>query len=228
MRLRIFFLSIISLTIPAIAQTSAPERDFQIWNDTYLTIPVLKKQDGKTSKLSVILTGTLRFGRNVTRPVDERVAVGLEFRANKYLTFMPSYLYRADQPFAGRHEYETRLRFDVGLEKKFDSFSIKDRNRIEHRFRNSRSDSTRYRNKFQVIIPFKRSGKEYFEWFVADEPFFEFQSKNWTRNEFSAGIIKKYSKTFSAEYFYMLQNNRGTSFKYVNAIGVTLKFKIDR
>lgn len=228
MRLRFYLLFCLAATIPTFAQTTPPERDFQIWNDTYLTVPISKKQDGKTDKLSLVLTGTLRIGRNVSSPVDERIAVGIEFRANRYLTFTPSYLHRADQPYAGRREFESRLRFDVGLEKKFGSFTIKDRNRIEHRFRNFRSDSTRYRNKFQLMIPFRRSGKQLFEWFVGDEPYYEFQSRAWTRNEFSAGIIKKYSKIFTAEYYYMLQNNRGASFKYVNAVGVTLKFKIDR
>lgn len=228
MRLRLLLLFVLAAAIRTPAQTSPPERDFQIWTDTYLTIPVIMKQDGKTGKLSLVLTGTFRIGRNVSGPVDERIAVGLEFRANRFVTFTPSYLYRAGQPYAGRREFESRLRFDVGLEKKFGSFTIKDRNRIEHRFRNFRPDSTRYRNKFQLAVPVRRSGKEKFEWFVADEPYIEFQSRSWTRNEFSAGIIKKYSGNFSAEYFYMLQNNRGASFKYVHAVGITLKFKIDR
>lgn len=175
----------------------------------------------------MIFYGTLRFGRNLTHFVDERIGFGIELRANKYLTFTPSYIYRADQPFAGRKEYETRLRFDVGLEKKFKSFSIKDRNRIEQRFRNSRADSTRYRNKFQLIIPVKKDGKENFAPFVANEVYYEFQSKRLTRNEFSAGIAKKFNPHFTAEFFYLLQNNRGNILKYVNAIGVNLKFKID-
>lgn len=224
---RIAFLILAVFALSCAAQVP-PERDTQIWTDAYVTIPIIKKADKKTPKVSIVLVGTLRFGRNLSRPVDERIAAGLEFRVNRYLTLTPAYLYRADQPFAGRRESESRIRLDVGIERQFKAFSIKDRNRIEHRFRNSRSDSTRYRNKIQIAIPVKRNGKEIFAPFVADEPYFEFQLKKFTRNEFSAGISKKFSPTVSADFYYLLQNNRGFAFKYVNAFGIALKIKIDR
>lgn len=221
------FIIFLLFSTPIFSQTTPPEKDVQIWNDTQISIPLIKSKDKKTDRVSLIFYGALRFGRNVTHLVDERIGVGFEFRVNKYLTLTPSYIYRADQPFEGRKEYENRIRFDVGLEKKFNNFTIKDRNRIEHRFRNSRSDSTRYRNKLQLTIPVKKDGKELFAPFIADEVFYEFQSKHFSRNEFSAGINKKFNPNFSAEFFYLLQNNRVNSFKYVNVFGVNLKIKID-
>lgn len=213
--------------VPTFGQTTSPKSDFQIWNESQIIIPLKKSEKLKTERVSLIFYGILRGGKNQKSLIDERIGVGFEFRLNQYVTFTPSYIYRAGKSSENTKEYESRLRFDVGLEKKFKHFSIKDRNRIEQRFRNSHADSTRYRNKFQVTIPVKKNKKEIFAPFVATEPYYEFQSKHWTRNELTIGIAKKFNPNFSAEFFYMLQNNRGNTLKYVNVAGVNLKIKID-
>ena len=223
----IFIVLFLTSTVQIFSQTALPEKDFQVWNDTQIAIPLKKSKDKKTEKVSLIFFGTLRGAKYRNGLFDERIGVGFEFKINSYLTLTPSYIYRAGQPLEGRKEYESRLRFDVQLEKKFRRFSIKDRSRVEHRFRNSRADSTRYRNKFQFTVPVKKVDKEIFAPFVATEPFYEFQSKHWTRNELTFGIGKKFNSNVSAEFFYLLQNNRGNTLKYVNVAGVNLKFKID-
>src|SRR6267378_3021346 len=48
------------------APPAVPRRDTQQWNDVQLIVPV-------TSKVDFILLGTLQFGRNLSRPVDERI-----------------------------------------------------------------------------------------------------------------------------------------------------------
>lgn len=214
-------------TVCILPQSAAPESDFQVWHETQIAVPLKKTADKKSDRVTMIFYGVLRAGRNLTSFIDERIGVGFQFRVNKYFNFTPNVLYRAGQPVAGRKEYETRLRFDASVEKEFKKFSISNRGRIEHRIRNSRSDSTRFRNKFQVTVPVKKEGKELFSPFAATEPFYEFQSKHWTRNEFSVGIKKKFNPNFSADFFYMLQNNRGNSFRYINIIGVNFKIKID-
>lgn len=227
-KLLIYFALFCFSTIQFYSQTPAPENDFQVWNDTQIAIPLVKSRDKKTERVSLIFYTTLRTGDNSKRFIEERVGVGFDFKVNKYLTFTPSVIYRAGQPVTGGRESESRLRFDVGLEKKFNYFSIKDRSRIEQRFRNSRADSTRYRNKFQITVPFKKGKEELFAPFIAVEPFYEFQSKHWTRIETTFGISKKFNKAVTAELFYLLQNNRGNTLRYVNVAGINLKFKIDR
>ena len=228
--MRKFFILISLILIfafSALSQSILPERDSQFWIDTQITIPLKKSKDKKIERISLIFYGSLRAGRNLQALIDERIGVGVEFRFNRFLTFTPNYIYRAAQPLPGKKEYESRLRFDVGLEKKFKHFSIKDRNRIEQRFRNSRVNSTRYRNKFQFTIPVKKDDKEIFAPFVATEPFYEFQLNRWTRNELTFGVAKKFNSNLTAEFFYLLQNNRGNLLRNVNVAGVNLKFKID-
>lgn len=220
----LFFLS------AANSQTAPPEDDFQFWNDTQVSFPLIKSKDSKGKKFdrfSFFLLGTFRAGDNISRPIDERIGFGFDYTINKYATFSPSYIYRAGQPVGGRKEFEHRVRFDLNLEKKWNTFSIRDRNRVEYRIRHSRSNSVRYRNRIQLRIPVKKDDKELFTPFVSTEPFYDFTSKTWFRNEISAGINRKLTGNTSADFFYLWQRNRGNILKNVNVIGVNLKFKVD-
>jgi len=207
------------------AQTPADDNDFQIWTETTLVVPVIKETDenNKTStKLSVFLSGTFRFGQNRLAFIDERAGAGFNWHIRKGLTYSSSYLYRASQPVRGRRDFEHTLRFDLSAEKKWKNFSLKDRNRVEYRIRHSRKDSARYRNKITAKFPVRRNGKEIFAPFVATEPFIEFSDGSFSSNELSLGISKKFEHGLSADFFYINKYNRTSAPKYINGIGVSL------
>lgn len=240
MNKKIFLFFIFLFSINSFSQ-SAPERDAQIWHDTTIQFSPCKTKNCDIKFLegfSGFIAGTLRFGDNVSRPVDERIGGGIEMKFNKYFTFAPWYLCRAAQPVGGRKEYEHRIRFDATVENdgKKTWFSLKNRNRFEYRIRHSRADSVRYRNKTTFKVPIKDSeGKEIISPFVADEPYYDFHEKAWTRNEFSVGISKEFKgkffgaskeKKITTEFFYLLQNNRGNSLKYINVFGAYLKIDL--
>lgn len=216
----IAFIILIAISVKA---QSAPERDTQFWNEMTVSIPIKNTGD----KLSVFVSGGLRIGQNVRHFVDERIGAGFVYKFNNNVSYSSSYLYRSGQPFKNRKEYEHRIRFDLSLENKWKNFSLKDRNRFDYRILHSRSDAVRYRNQIQLKIPVKKDGKEIFAPFFADEVFYEFKVKKFTRNEISAGISKKFSKNFSADFYYQLRRNRGNSFKYVNIGGINLKYTVD-
>lgn len=231
--MRPFFILAIIFFAPNVlfSQTTPPHSDSQFWNDTQITIPLKKEKDAKGKvfdRINLNLTTTLRVGQNWRHFVDERIGFGFDFKVNSYLTLSPSYLYRADQPYAGKSERESRYRFAATLEKKFRHFAIKDRNLIEYRDRYRRvANSTRYRNRFTFSIPVLRDNKEIFSPFIQDEPYYDFLAKGWTRNEFSVGINKKFNHNFSTDIFYMFQRNRGNTLKNVNVLGVYFKIRID-
>lgn len=227
-----FVAQFLILSLNANAQTTSDNDDVQFWNETTLTFPLLKTTDKtgkKSTKLSGVLIGSLRVGRNVSDFVDERIGFGLDYKINKYFKFSPSYLYIAAQPSVNRKEFEHRLRFDFSAEKKWSHVTLKNRTRVEHRIRHSRSNSTRIRNRTQLVFPIKNSkGKEIFAPFVGDEVYYDFTEEKWSRNEFSAGIGKKFTNNFATEFFYLLRTNaRPTSLRTVNVFGVNLKFTVD-
>lgn len=216
---------------PVFAQTSETDSvDNQLWHETQLSFPLIKTEDdsGKTiDKLSFFLNGNLRIGRNVRHFIDERIGFGFDYKYNKYVSFAPSYLYIAQQPSANVKQYESRARFAVNVEKSWDKFSLGDRNLVEYRFRNNRSDSVRYRNRLRFLYPIKKNKKELFTPFAANEIFYDFQAKTFSRNEFSVGISRKLNSNASADFFYLLQTNKSGSPKRLNVFGVNLKIKID-
>jgi hypothetical protein len=214
------------------SQINVDDDDVQIWNETAVYFPLIKIKDknGKeATKLSGYLLGTVRFGRNIRHFIDERIGFGFDYKINKNFSFSPSYYYIAAQPDENRKEFESRIRLDLTAEKKWSKFTLKDRNRVEQRFRNSKSDITRYRNRLQVIVPISNSKKEeLFSPFIGDEVFYDFSQDKWIRNELTVGINKKFNKNTAAEFFYTLRHNSSPStLRTVNVFGVNLKFTVD-
>lgn len=229
MRFLLLVLILLLVFSTSVAQNTVPETDFQVWNETVFSLPVLRTKDAKgksVDRLSLLLVTSLRLGQNRLSPVDERIGGGFDLLLNKNFNFSPTYVYVAAQPGRGHKDFEHRIRFDLGYSKKFEHFSIKDRNRIEYRVRNFREDSVRYRNKFTFSVPVHRNGKELFAAFIADEPYYDFTAKHWSRNDLSLGISKKLTDKLSADFFYLWRHNRSGSPANVHAVGVNLKVKL--
>jgi hypothetical protein len=68
-----------------------------------------------TKKVDFILLGTLRLGRNLSRPVDERIGISFSYSPTKSVTLAPSYLHIERQPSAGRGFFEDRVALTATL-----------------------------------------------------------------------------------------------------------------
>ncbi len=226
-----FLFGLLAVAAPtASAQSTAGERDFQVWSETTINVPLVKKKDSKGKEykdLTLLFIGSLRLGRNKLFPVDERVGVGFDKRINKYVSITPTYIYKYAEQSPGRKDIEHRVRFDTTLSFAYKELSIKDRNRVEYRIRHSRPDTVRYRNRITFKHPVKKNGKTIFSPFVADEVFYDFRDGRFFRNEFAAGIERKVTSNFTTEIFYLNRYNTGGLPKYINAIGINFKVEID-
>ncbi|HEV8593067.1 MAG TPA: hypothetical protein VGQ55_13260, partial [Pyrinomonadaceae bacterium] len=115
MKLQTFLLTVLLLNTAAAvaAQTlSPPNTDFQVWNETTVAFPILKKENKggkKVDRISLLLLGTLRLGQNRLFPVDERIGFGFDLRLNNNFAFTPSYLYRQVEPGRGRSATEHEI-----------------------------------------------------------------------------------------------------------------------
>lgn len=215
--IRLIFVSLL-LLMPVCAQSLLDQADNQQWTDVQLAVPV-------TTQFDFNLLGTLRLGRDITHPVDERVGAGFTFRVNKYVSVSPNYLHIGMQPFAGRRVWENRLTFPVQLRFNVGKFRLGDRNQIERRIRNSGVRSTRYRNRFQVEHPIG-SDKLAMSLFIADEVFYDWSVNRWVRNRFSVGGIKVFNKHFTQDFYYLRQNDGVSVPGDLNVIGTTLRFRL--
>ena len=192
--------------------------DNQQWNDVQLAIPLTKTID-------VNVLGTLRFGRNITRPVYERLGLGSTFRFGKHFSVSPNYAYIATQPVKNRLLWESRLTLPVTLRFNAGKFRLSERNQIEHRIRNPGGSSNRYRNNLQVEHPL--GAKDWrLSWYVADEVFYDWAVNRWVRNRISFGAIKVYNEHFTEDFFYLRQNDGVSVPGDLNAIGTTLRVRL--
>lgn len=204
--------------LSGLASAQAIQSDNQVWSDVQLAVPVAKNFDFN-------VLGTLRLGRDISRPVDERFGVGFTFRWGKYFSASPSYLHIEMQPFRGRKVWEERLTVPATLRFTADKFRLSDRNQFERRFRNNGVKSWRYRNRFQVEHPVG-SAKLALSLFVADEVFYDWTIERWVRNRFSVGGIKVFNKHYTQEFYYLRQNDGVSQPGDLNVIGTTLRFRL--
>lgn len=192
--------------------------DNQVWSDVQVAVPVTKQFDFN-------MLGTLRLGRDINRPVDERVGVGFTFKAGKYVTVSPNFLNIGMQPVRGRKIWESRLTFPVTLRFNAGKFRLSDRNQIERRIRNSGVRSTRYRNRFLIEHPIG-DAKWGLSFIIGDEVFYDWSVNRWVRNRFAVGAGKVFNKHYTQEFFYLRQNDGVSIPGDLNVIGTTLRFRL--
>jgi hypothetical protein len=173
------------------AQTTAEREDVQSWNDVQITVPLDKRSD-------FILTGTFRFGDDIQKLVDRRVAVAFNYKINDWLSVQPGYTNIVTTPRVGRNRTENRLNFAVTYKFPFKKFTLSNRSLFERRLR-SPQNSTRYRNRLQFEMPIKQfSGTKFF---ISDEIFYDWSLNRWSRNRATVGINKTLNKKLSLDIY---------------------------
>ena len=202
--------------VPVSAQVD--QTDNQQWTEVQFAVPLTKSIDFN-------MLGGLRVGRDISRPVDERIGLGATFRLGQYLSVSPNYLYIGTQPFEGRRGWENRLSLPIQVRFNAGAFRLSDRNLFERRFRRPGTNSTRYRNKFQVEHPLGNKDWQ-LSLFVADEVFYDWAVNRWVRNRFSLGVIKVFNKHFTQDLYYLRQNDGVNVPGDENVIGTALRFRL--
>lgn len=207
-----------ALSTTVFAQSSLDQEDNQFWSDFQLIVPVTKQVDFN-------ILGTFRLGRDVSHPVDERVGAGFSVKFGPHVTVSPNYQHIGMQPFAGRRVWENRVTLPVLLQFKIDKFTLRDRNQLERRFRNSGVKSWRYRNRLQLEHPIG-GDKLGLSWFITDEVFYDWTVDRWVRNRFAVGAIKVFNKHYSQDFYYLRQNDGVSVPGDLNVIGTTFRFRL--
>lgn len=212
----LFFPCFLCLSVAVSAQVD--HTDNQQWTDVQVAIPL-------TETIDFNILGTLRFGRDISRPVDERLGLGATFRLGPYFSLSPNYQYIGTQPGENRRGWENRLSLPVTLRLNAGAFRLSERNLFEWRFRRPGTNSTRYRNKFQVEHPLGAKDWQ-LSGFLADEVFYDWSVNRWVRNRFQIGVIKVFNSHFTQDFYYLRQNDGVSVPGDVNAIGTALRFRL--
>lgn len=216
---RAAFLGLLLFVLNGVASAQLIDRtDNQFWSDVQFAVPMTKNVDFN-------MLGTFRLGRDISRPVDERIGMGFTFRFGQHISIAPNYLYIATQPVRNRKLFESRLSLPVTVRFNVEKFHLSDRNMLEQRFRNAGIVSTRYRNRLQVehaVGPKKLNLSLY----VADEVFYDWAIDRWVRNRFTVGGTKVLNKHLTQDVYYLRQNDGVAIPGDLNVIGTTLRVKL--
>jgi len=225
--LRHFFLLIVvgvGSSVPAFSQLTKPV--FQSWNEVQLIVPLIKGKDAKGksfNRVTATFSGVERLGRQPVDAVDQRASATFDFRLNGHISAFAGLMARRDEiTFRSPHR-ELRLDYGVILLTTWHGFGIKDRNMMEHRFRIGRVDTDLYRNRIVISHPVKHGDKVLFTPFVSEEVYYEISSRNWTQNEFYAGISRQLSKSTSLDIAYLRNDSKPAP---VNGLALTLKITL--
>lgn len=210
-----------TLSLNVFSQTQF-ETDFQIWNDTQVIVPLTKKKDW-----NFVLWTFGRFGNDVKTVTDARIGGLVTKRVNKYATFGGGYLYRYSNPTFTRKRYESRYlglaTFTVPLAKKW---TLVNRNLYQYEDRYSRPNATVVRNRLWV----KREvtiAKKKIEPFVSFETLYDFRLKDFARFRTQTGFSHKFNSKFSADFYYIRQNETGNRMRPGTLNGIGTSFRVN-
>jgi len=189
--------------------------DFQVWNT--------ENQEFKINqKTKITLEEEFRWGDDAGEFYYHHYDAGFVYGLNKRLDLGVNYrqIYEKKK---GKFKDENRPHLNAVLKYDFYGFKIEDRNRIEFRHFNYQADFGRFRNKFTVKFPWKLTVLE-IQPYLADEMFWDFQNKAFSRNRFYSGFGLNFTKSLKAEIYYMLQSSRsGNNWADTNVLGRKLK-----
>ncbi len=220
------FSIILSCFCAASAQTSSPKSVFQSWNEIQLIVPILRGKDAKEKsfdRLTAIFSGGARIGRKSFDFLDDRAGLTFDLRVSKHITLNAGTLYRRDENKLNVVNHESRLSTGVTFSTVFHKFTFKDRNNIEHRFRNRRPDLNVYRPRFQISRPLEYHEKEVFSPFISEEGYYDLTNHRWFRNEFYAGITRKFTPGTTLDIAYVRNDVKPVN---VNGLSLVLKIKV--
>ena len=198
---------------------------FQSWNQVQLIVPVARSQnaEGKSvNDVTAIIDGIARFGRDADL-TDGRLGIEFDFRANKYLTFVTSALYRGDEVVENVHHYETRLAVGPTFSANWKQVLFRDRNLYEYRVRSGRNDIGVYRNRLQISVPVTHDGKILFSPFLSEEAFFDFGAKKWNNNELFLGVTRRLNPRTELDVAYIRNDTAPAN---VNGLSLALRITL--
>lgn len=204
------------------AQTNqtTDDEDVQSWNDVSLTVSMTKRFD-----FFMMFTG--RFGQNVSRVSDTRLAVGYVWKPTKSFSVTPFYWHVNARNARGqfRTEHRLNLRGVYRFPFVYKGFGLAHRSQYEYRMRSPRN-SWRYRAMLTVDkdVPKKFIPKAKF--FVSEEVFYDSIVKKFNRNRFTVGVTKTLTKKLSLDLYYMRQNDGYAHPGDLNVIGTSWKVRL--
>ncbi len=175
------------------------DEDTQSWNEFQLSVP-LAKQISFTTRV------TMRVGGNIRRLTEGRQSFGLSWRPVSALTLAPSYSYIRTRSSSGIFRKEDRYALAATYQFPFKVVGLSHRSQYEKRQRSS-GDTWRYRAGVTLKKDLPKTWAKSTSAYVTNEVFYDSAAARFSRNRFSVGLERSFTRSFSAEVYYLRQND---------------------
>ncbi|MDD5454407.1 MAG: DUF2490 domain-containing protein [Candidatus Ratteibacteria bacterium] len=171
--------------------------------------------------LSFKVKPEFRYNDDMSTHYYSHFDIGLDWKINKYFTLGPYYQY-VDQSKDDVWAVEYRPHLDGTFSLKFFDWSISDRNKMEYRIKED-NEFFRYANKLTIKTP--KFTEFEIQPYVADEMFYDFDVKEWNKNNAFAGVDFKIVENLTASIYYFTESNKKEDdWTEVSGLGTSLKY----
>jgi len=190
--------------------------DFQAWNSDVEEFKI-----NKDSK--IVLEEEFRWADNAHEFYYHHYDVGFFYNLKEYFNIGGGYRHVYELK-KGKFKLENEPYVTATLLWGLSGLKFEDRNRIEYRHFDYRSDLWRYRNKFAIKLPWKFTKME-IQPYLSDEIFISFGGiSEFNQNRFSCGLGMNLTKNIKAEIYYMLQSTKSLrNWLDANVLGTKIK-----
>ncbi|MCU0651433.1 MAG: DUF2490 domain-containing protein [Candidatus Omnitrophica bacterium] len=205
-----FFLSVATLY-------AYDDGDFQIWHTEAQEMEI-------NQKWKVAANQEFRWGDDASELYYQHYELGLVYALNKNLDLGLNYRQILERDSKKKFRQENMPNIYGTLKWSLFGFKFDDRNRLEYRNFETKNAIWRYRNKFNVKLPWKFTRFE-IQPYLADEIFINFNSTGFNRNRFYSGFGISLTKNLKGEIYYLLQST-DSSGTWIKANVLGSKFKL--
>jgi len=221
MKASIVFAVCLTLSVSSFGQTRF-ETDFQLWNETHFIVPLTKKKDW-----NFILLTSGRLGNNGRTVTEGRLGGMISKKINDNVTVGGGYQYRYSNATFTQKRYEGRYigwaTFTVPLISKL---TLINRNQLQYEDRFSRPNVTVIRNRLWLKREVTVANKK-IEPFVSLETSYDFRLKGFARYRTQVGVTRKFNNKFSADIFYVRQDETGDRTRPGTLNGLGTNFRVN-
>ena len=205
-------LSIINVVLPFyMLQTHAnTQRDFQTWLNLTAT-GNFDRESKNFGQFKYWLEGQERFGDDSSRMSQTLARLGVGYMVTENLSLWLGYAWvYTEEPFTSNPFEENRIWEQILWSKKYQTFSLTSRTRMEQRFMdNDTKAAFRLRQMIKFVRPFASAPN--FSFVTSDEVFWHHNDyrggngQGLDQNRYFIGLGYKFSPTFTTEAGYMNQ-----------------------
>jgi hypothetical protein len=178
------------------------DNDSQVWTGASEEVEI-------SNKSKIALDEEFRWGDDAREFYYHHYDAGLSYSVKDYLKIAGGYRHVYELK-NGKFKQENQPFMAATLLWDMRGFKFEDRNRLEYRHFEYRSDSWRYHNKVTMKFPAKFTRLE-IQPYLSDEIYLSFGEKHmFDQNRFSVGLNIKLTKNIHAELYAMRASSRGS------------------